>query len=78
MSSIVYIEMSLTNLVGYNDILATSGILEGINTNEFVVRQPYGGTNLLVCNTRDLIVNINGELSVATFGISSLPNSHIY
>ena len=69
--------MSVTNLSNYTDLLATSCILEGINTNEFVVRRPYGGTNLLVCDTKNLITTINGTLDVSSFGISSLPNSII-
>ena len=69
--------MSIYNLDYYLPILAPSAIIEGINTNEFVVRQPYGGTNLLICDTKDLIVTINGELSATSFGLSNLPNAII-
>ena len=69
--------MSITNLNNYTDILATSAIFEGINTTEFLVRQPYGGVNLLTCDTKNLTVNIDGTLTTSAFGISSILNSII-
>ena len=52
--------MSITNLNNYNDLLSTAGIFESINPQALVVRTGQSSNvDLLVCNTRDMIININ-------------------